>query len=367
LLACKLVVSRNIIQANKSIFVALDKHCATRGSTLQNAGKPRWIASKKKHHHFMASARVSDLVHFGPGRKLARFELSTKLARFELSTKCYLCSVGFEPNEGLLSGAKLDLDPALLTVALSELQPRPSATFNEIRQIVEWSDKETDDRYQGHEHEQIASLFPLVCVYDMDHGKDKVIWNTFFNVCIDECELGSSWIEGSLADALRSMCDLDQQRIPYRVLCRSIFDGDRSSFFLALYRCLEALYAYSSARSLAGALEISKPWGEIATVLEDELGWHPREEGSLTRIIKFATPTDLRAILHALGCSSPGDQELLINRAAKAIYGLRNSIVHYRPAQHRVDMESFDWLRICAAMVGVILDVYEAVFTGQPA
>jgi len=129
---------------------------------------------------------------------------------------------------------------------------------------------------------------------------------------------------------------------------------------------LEALYAYSSARSLAGALEINKPWGDIATVLEDELGWHPREEGSLTRIIKFAAPADLKAILEGLGNPSPDDQELRVSRAAKAVYGLRNSIVHYRPAQHRVDMESFDWLSICEAMVGVVVDVYEAVFTGQP-
>jgi hypothetical protein len=351
-------VSRNIIHANESIFAALDRHCAARDSTLQNAGKPRWIASEKLHRHFMASARVSESVHFGPGRKLACFELSTK---------SYLCSVGFEPNQGLLRGAKLDLDPAFLTVALSELQPRPSASFNEIREIVEWSDKDTDAGYQGHEHERIASLFPPVCVYSIEHGKGETIWNTFFNVCIDECELGSSWIEGSLAATLRSMCDLDHQRIPYRVLCRSIFDGDRSSFFLALYRCLEALYAYSSARSLAGALEISKPWEDIATVLEDKLGWHPHEESSLTRIIKFATPPDLRAILHTLGYPSPDDRELLVNHAAKAVYRLRNSIVHYRPAQHRLDMESFDWLRICEAMVGVILDVYEAVFTGQPA
>jgi len=108
-------MSRNIIRANQSIFAALDKHCAARGSTLQDAGKKRWIASQKLHRHFMANARLSDFVHFGPGRKLARMELSTK---------SYICSVGFEPNQGLLRGAELDLDPALLTVLLSELLPQ---------------------------------------------------------------------------------------------------------------------------------------------------------------------------------------------------------------------------------------------------
>ena len=237
-------MSRSIIEANRSIFAVLDRHCGARGLALRNSGNRRWIASQKLHRHFMANARVGDSVHFGPGRKLARFDLSTK---------SYLCSVGFEPSQGL-RGAELDLDPAFLTVALSELQPRPSASLSEIRQIVEWSDKDADAEYQGHEHEQIASLFPPVRVYKIEYGHDEITWNIFFKVCIDECDIGSSWIEGKLAATLRSMCDLDQQRIPYRVLCRSIFDGDKSSFFLALYRCLEALYAYSSARSLGSGL-----------------------------------------------------------------------------------------------------------------
>lgn len=344
-----------MIAANQSIFVALDKHCAARGAVLNNAGGKRWIASKALHRHFMINARVSACVNFGPGRKLARFDLPTK---------SYLCTVGFEPNQGMLRDTELDIDPAFLRVALSELQPRPAASLSEIRQVVEWSDKDADEQYQGHEHQRIASLFPAIRIYAV--GQSSFTWNTFFRTCVDDCDLGTSWIEGRLAATLRSMCELDQQRIPYQVLCRSIFDGDRSSFFLALYRCLEALYAYSSAYGIANALGIKVSWIEVAAVLEDRLGWHPREEGSLARIVKFASTVDLRAVVVGLGEPSPPEnQELLTDHAARAIYRLRNSIVHYRPAQHTLDMESFDWSGICEAMVGIVIDVYEAVFTGQ--
>lgn len=164
------------------------------------------------------------------------------------------------------------------------------------------------------------------------------------------------------------MCGLDQNRIPYRVLCRSIFDSDKSSFFLALYRCLEALYSYSSSHSLASALDLKTSWDEIARALEDNLGWHPREEDSLTRLTKFSSAVDLKAILEEFSdLDLPEEFELLNNRASKAIYKLRNSIVHYRPAQHKIEMDTINWEKICRAMVGIVVDVYEAVFSGKSA
>ena len=350
-------MSRSLIGANQSIFAALDGHCAARGSVLGNAGRGRWIASESLHRHFMMKARVADTVNFGPGRKLARFDLSTK---------SYLCTVGFEPNHGILRDAEVDIDPAFLTVALSELQPRPSASLSEIRQIVEFSDKDADEHYVGHDYRQVADLFPPIRIYNV--GQNSLTWNTFFRACVDECDLGSSWIEGRLAGTLRSMCDLDQQRVPYRILCRSIFDSDESSFFLALYRSLESLYSYSSARELATALGVRASWVDVAAALEERLGWHPREEDSLARIICFASVADLKAVVRALGeLTIPESQELVVNHAAKAIYRLRNSIVHYRPAQHKLRMESLDWTGICEAMVGIVVDVYEAVFARQSA
>ena len=350
-------MSRHMITANSEIFAALDRFCAMRGIALQNAGKPRWIASEPKHRHFLINATVGESISFSAGRKLARFDLATK---------SFLCAIGFD-QETLASGSlELDLDPALLTVALYELQPRPIGPVSNIRQIVEVSDKEADPSYSGHSFEALASLFPSVRFFEAPFRTSEQTWSAFFRTCIDECEFGPSWIEAALADTLRSMCDLDAERIPYRVLCRSVFDGDPSSFFLAQYRCLEALYAYSSAEPLIKALGLKQSWGEVATVLEDKLGWHPREEGSLTKLLGFASELDLRSILGATSQAAVVQEEAnLASRAAKRVYGLRNSIVHYRPAQHRLRTEAIDWVSICKAMAGIVVDVYYAVFTGK--
>ena len=307
----------------------------------------------------MMDAKVGDAVHFGPHRKLARLNISSR---------SYLCTIGFERNQGFLNQAELDLNAAFSTVALAELKPKPTASTAEIREVVEWSDKVNDPEYGGHDHERVVSLFPRVRIYGLEEAREGATWNVFFQACVDECDLGASWVEGKLAYTLRSMCGLDQDRIPYRVLCRSIFDGDKSSFFLALYRCLESLYAYSSSHSLARTLKLDVSWDEIARALEDNLGWHPREEDSLTRLTKFASAVDLREILSELSkLPPPDDFEALSVRASKAIYKLRNSIVHYRPAQHKIEMDAFNWEKICGAMVGIVVDVYEAVFNGRSA
>jgi hypothetical protein len=351
-------MSRHMITANREIFAALDRFCATRGIALQNAGKPRWIASEPRHRHFLMDATVGELISFSAGRKLARFDLSTE---------SFLCTIGFD-QETLASGPlELELNPAFLTVALYELQPRPIGSVSNVRQVVEFSDRGADPSYSGHSFEALASLFPSVRFFEIPFRTPEQTWSTFFRTCVDECEFGPSWIDEVLADTLRSMCDLDAERIPYRVLCRSIFDGDPSNFFLAQYRCLEALYAYSSAEDLIRALDLKQSWGEVATVLEDKLGWYPREEGSLIKLLSFASQPDLRSILDATGTGGVLQENAnLISSAAKQVYWLRNSIVHYRPAQHGLRTEAIDWVLVCKAMAGIVVDVYCAVFTGTP-
>jgi hypothetical protein len=345
-----------MIAANKSIFLALDVYCSKRGMALTNSGSSRWIASDRSHRHFIINAKAAQRLTFSEHRQISRFDLDSR---------SYLLAVGFDQAVSGISKKEREVDPAFLTVALAELGIRPKATPVEVRQVVEWSDLDADSNYKGHDHQSIASLYPLIRVFDISGTEPEETWSVFFQACIDECEAGATWIDTDLATTLHALCELDARRIPYKVLCRSVFDGDKSSFFLAQYRCLEALYSYSGAVLLAKELEIKASWEEIATALENRLGWHPREEGSLERILQFASSQDLKDVLTTLRKQMPNSPELLVPRAARAIYWLRNSFIHYRPAQHSVDAEAFDWIALCKAMTGIVLDVYHAVFSGR--
>jgi hypothetical protein len=305
----------------------------------------------------MSTSVVRETVAFGSARKLARIEHSSKT---------FFCTVGFDNPSPLGSAIEIPIDSAFLTVILAELAPRPRATITEIQNIVEAIDQESEVRYTGHDPDLIASLFPLIRAFELPAVPPEATWKVFFTICIEECQYTDSWIENDLSQTLQSVCERDPDRIPYQVLCRSIFDGDPTSFFLALYRCLEALYAFSSAQRVVSSLDLQTPWTEMAAVLENELGWYPREESSLERLVGMADVDDLRALGLLLGNIDPKSvPELLPDRVARSIYRLRNSIVHFRPAQHVVDLQKIDWNAVCKQMAIIVTSIYSKIFPGS--
>jgi hypothetical protein len=277
-------MSRNMINANKDVFAVLDRYCATRGDPVRNFGAPRWITTNAADRRIIKDAGLTERLSFSPGRSVLRLDLGTY---------CYICTCGFEytsPSGGLV---EVDVSAGLLTVILAELKPRPRGTTAQIRNVVEALDKDADATYAGHDPSSIASLFAPIRTFGSSNVSQDDTWRIFFLLCIQECRQGESWIDERLANTLQSICELELLSIPYRTLCRSIFDADPAALFLALYRCVESLYAYSSAQRVIAALGLQHGWEDVAAALEDQLGWHPREESSLTSLLEQAATRDL--------------------------------------------------------------------------
>jgi hypothetical protein len=219
-----------------------------------------------------------------------------------------------------------------------------------------------DGSYNGHDFEDILGLYPTIRVFCSEDVTIDETWRIFFLLCLSEARNAETWIDSSFADTLQGMAELPLLNVPYQTLCRSIFDTDPAAMFLALYRCLEALYAFSSARKLIGALSLSDDWAIVATALEDALGWHPREENSLMELVEYATEPDHRAIFSALAETVPETSGDLAGSAARRIYKLRNDLVHYRPAQHEMNFTTIDWNRLCEATAAIVCFIYAEVF-----
>jgi hypothetical protein len=139
-----------------------------------------------------------------------------------------------------------------------------------------------------------------------------------------------------------------------------VLDSDPSAIFLALYRCLEALYAYSHSQSLKAKLNVNVPWPELARTLEDVLDWSPREEPSLAAILTYANLDRLEEVAASFKEEIP-KEATPSNFVAKRIYNLRNSVVHYRPFQQAASREQPDWSRVTEALAILIFDIYDQV------
>ncbi|MEJ6847179.1 hypothetical protein V3589_13295 [Sinorhizobium fredii] len=286
------------------------------------------------------------------------------MARGELDNSFFLFTVGFDTKDIPGEFEEIDVTAAHVTVILSELSVRPRLSPLEIRDLVEIGDKESEPQYKGHTLGAIQSIFPLIRVFSTKKSFASP-WKIYFRVCLDECSYLQTWVDQETIVTLQAVCDLDADLIPYKVLCRSIFDSDPGSLFLALYRCLERLYAFSSAKDLSVELNSHLSWEVVASALEDKLGWWPKEEGSLEKLLQFASRNDLENVLLGMNEAIPSSADL-VKIATRRVYKLRNSLVHYRPAHAATSHDHFHWNQVCTAMAGIVMDVHEAVFSYKP-
>ena len=158
-------------------------------------------------------------------------------------------------------------------------------------------------------------------------------------ICAEECRQGASWIEQDLAYVLVSLTDLSIPSMPYAAICRSMFDTDPRTLFMALYRCIEATYAFESSRKVVDRLGPAIPWQELAAALEEEVGWHPQEASSLQVVLRHAMEKDLEELCACLGAEAGKDVQI---SAGRSLYALRNQVVHYRPGVRSIAIESMD-------------------------
>jgi hypothetical protein len=284
---------------------------------------------------------------------------SVKVARFDFSNRAFFVTSGLDLPEVPDPLRAEDLDGGLLTAFLSGVRPSPAVGTAQIRDVVEYADNTSTLGYNGHDPLLVSDLFPKIHVFSVQDLLIDESFKVFFLICLSG-RRPEQWIDEQLAQVLNSVSQLSAASIPYETLCRSILDMDPSALFLALYRCLEALYALTLTQQLMTAVQISKPWAEMAQTLEETLGWYPREEPSLEALLERAAPEHLQGVMAALGETIP-DNARSAQCVSRRVYQLRNALVHYRPFHRKFSFKGVDWNRLCEAMVLLVFHVYDQV------
>jgi hypothetical protein len=346
-------MSRKMISAQQAIFGTLDDFCAAAGEPVTNAGTPRWIRGTQADSEFLAGAYLADLFRVTPRRMIARLDFRGRT---------FFCTLGFQGDTPPAGLNPEEATPGLISVLLAEASPRPKATPFQVKNAVELADKTQDGAYNGHDHTEIADLFGPILVFEGEPIEASETWRAYYEICLGEIPGIDTWIEESTAKAMAALTDLSALGLPYQILCRSLFDTDPAGLFLALYRCLEALYAYTASTKVATAFGFSGSWQEVAVVLEREIGWRPREEESLAGLFSRSGVETLKEIFDCLGEACP-NAGVIAAAAAKRTYKLRNSLVHYRPIHHTIEHEDINWNELCITLSLVIREVYFDIFT----
>lgn len=342
-----------MIAANSGLFKRLANFAGQRGYPVPDPTAARWVHANPAADEILKAAEMRGSMSFGRFRHLAWLEIDESHFVATIGFESELEDSGFEPLEDIQG-----YDVCLLT----ELQVPPSVSGVEVYNVVAASSREADPAYTGHENTQVMSLFPTVRVLaSVEPISEGLIWPIFLSISSEESRVGGSWIETGLADSLSALAEANVDLLPYRELCRSTLDLDPRSLFMSLYRCVEATYAHSQATRLKQELSIDHEWHKIAEALENAMSWRPLEASSLNIVLAFAEDADLREVCACLGVALQADTDLA-PAAGKAIYQLRNRIVHYRPALAPVESEEIDWNRLCVALVSVARDVFNSAY-----
>jgi len=339
-----------MIAANTAIFRSLDKYCLAHEDPLSNAGAPRWIRTTSFQRQFLMHAVLVEELSFSP---------TLKLARFDFSNRALFISSGFDSVDLPASLQVHDIDGGVLTAFLSEVHLAPMVPPSQIRNAIEVADKDSTPGYDGHDPVFVSSLYPKMQAFSVEDLLAEESFKIFFLICLSD-RRAQQWIDSQLAEVLSLLIQLNPASIPYRVLCGSVLETEPSALFLAFYRCLEALYAHTQTRRLMDSLEISKPWTEMAHILEETLGWYPREEQSLERLLGYGVVEDLKAVASAMNVQIPSESRPS-TFVAKRIYLLRNAVVHYRPFHQKFSFKETNWNRLCEAMALIVLHIYSEV------
>lgn len=145
--------------------------------------------------------------------------------------------------------------------------------------------------------------------------------------------------------------------IPYMIVLQGLLSISWGGFFVELYRCLEQLFAVPRLRDLTKDWKTERSIRALAELLEKRLSWRPKEDDSLTKVLSCCDETAITDIVAAFELTLDENSEP-IERAAREIYNLRNSLVHFRAANEMSEMAGDQWDNIIRSMLEVVSQTY---------
>lgn len=350
-------MARNMVAAQTLIFLRLYEFCEKRGEPVPDKEQARWIAGTRADIEFFRNATCRQIFSVTPRRVLVRIDYESRT---------YLATVGMGSGAIPKGFVEDDLTAGQFSVLLADTGVLPTANPLAVSNAIGGSDKRQVG-YEGHPVDILKPLYADSRIYIAEALDEAETWRAFYEICVEAAFASETWIERELADHLIQLTGLAAVGLPFQTLCRSVFDTDPASLFLALYRCLEALYAFRSAKKLKTALGVKMDWSALAKVVEAELGWRPKEENSLQTLIALADELDVRAVFDNLGVEPPAEANAsLPDAATKQIYKLRNVLVHYRPIHHSAEHSDVNWNDLCCTLCRIIASVYVLAYQPEP-
>jgi hypothetical protein len=335
------------------LFGRLISRLEEEGFGLATSAKARWLKRlSDPDAELMAKADVETLV-------LSR---RARVASVNHEDATYFIFRGFPPSPDYIPGLdSVPATPGLFTIAVTELDLLPRAPVGSIRDAIEDFHGELPG-YEGHDLDTIADLFPRLQYFraSPDYEFTSSLVRTAGSFVSHSYQDGPLHLSSDTKAWLQELFEAGNIYIPFPLILQGMMSFSWTSFYLEAYRCIEQMFSVPRVSSLVANWPTNLSHFEVAELLERHLSWRPKEDESLAKIIEFCSPDSVQTVVEAFGIETSQETENVSRIAARAIYDLRNGLVHFRPSKSSNSLSDDSWNKVIIALISCISDIYEA-------
>jgi hypothetical protein len=346
---------RNMINSNQYIFSSLIHFVneAKDSSIPRDPTIKRYIKTDDYEKEWLKKLDIKD-------KQLILQNFTTAYVNFKQEN--YFGVIGWfdaiELNEIIID---FPLNSGIVTALISELQLpiREDSNVDEITNEILFQHE--DINYSGHDYNDVVKYFPKIRIYkileDSPFEGEQLDKISGFYITKNKRNLFLKFSQETL-DIFEKIFLEGSDYIPYENLLLSLNSTFWKYSFLDVYRCIEQMFPVAKLDELCKNNNISISLFHLSSQMETILNWKPKEEDSLANIIDKSSPEAKQLfndVKRFLGRSE--------EKTEKVVYKIRNSIVHYRPAnQQDIELSKLDdinWDKLIRGALLVVMDLYE--------
>jgi hypothetical protein len=340
---------------SSTIFQRLIDRAATDGTFIANPHEGRFVKRlSEADAELMAKADILET------RRITR---QMRAVMFEHNGQRFYAFFGFASASGIplqLPEGLVEIEPTpgMFGIAIIEAEILPRASPSGIRDIIE-ADNTGVEGYEGHDLSAVAGLFPPVVFAEADV-------NYHYTSRIDRvlgAMVAANYLEGPIAlvdstlNSARELFTSGPDSIPFEIVLQGILSISWSGLYVELYRCVEQLYPVPRLSILTQKWASSDSINDLAELLRDSLGWRPREDESLIKLIAIC-PERIRNDLIAAFELKLEEENNSAEAAGRQVYSMRNGLVHFRGNTTIVQPHDKKWNDIVVAMIALVAETY---------
>lgn len=261
-----------------------------------------------------------------------------------------------------------DLNAGIVTALLSELTVpvRQGIDANQIADQVFYQMDEDDGTTRSlnqwaYDYRQVSSFFYPILFYSVPknsplRGGDLNQIAGYFVSQQAPDRLVLPFTEKTLKIFEKAFLE-GSPSLPFENLLVGLTSTHWKFTFLDVYRCIERLFAVPFLDDFHRVSGAALPFFDFAAKMEELVGWKPKEEDALNRLVDAdSIPPEAKSLLddvkRSLGHSAAA-------KLGSGVYKVRNSIVHQKPATPVMPLDNEHWNKLVSATLLIVVHWYD--------